>query len=106
MVFGAFGEGSSHVYQLAAYISKRTALNEAQYTLDTVLDRKHLRAKAMKNLINTWGLTVHRGWARLLVDRAALLIRRQHVEEDVPFDASGQEEHPYAEEVLYQDQGD
>ena len=106
LVFGAFGEGSSHVYQLAAYISKRTALNEAQYTLDTVLDRKHLRAKAMKNLINTWGLTVHRGWARLLVDRAALLIRRQHVEEDVPFDASGQEEHPYAEEVLYQDQGD
>ena len=99
MVFGAFAEGSSHVYQLAAYISKRTALNEAQYTLDSVLDRKFLRARAEKNLIKVWGLTVHRGWARLLVYRAALLIRKQNVQDTF----AEQDDFLSQEDLLYQD---
>ena len=104
MVFGAFGEGSSHVYQLAAYISKRTALNESQYTLDSVLDRKSLRARAEKNLIKVWGLTVHRGWARLLVDRAALLIRKQsNVQEDVQDPYAEEDDLLFQEDLLYQE---
>jgi hypothetical protein len=104
LVFGAFGEGSSHVYQLAAYISKRTALNESQYTLDSVLDRKSLRARAEKNLIKVWGLTVHRGWARLLVDRAALLIRKQsNVQEDVQDPYAEEDDLLFQEDLLYQE---
>jgi len=37
---------------------------------------KYMRAKIEKSVKNLWGLTIHRGWARLLIGRKALLIRR------------------------------
>ena len=35
-----------------------------------------MRGKIEKLGKNFWGLTIHRGWARLLIGRKALLIRK------------------------------
>jgi hypothetical protein len=74
LVCGAFGECSSHMHQLATFVSKhQTAIQATGMHDDEV---KYMRAKIEKSVKNLWGLTIHRGWARLLIGRKALLIRR------------------------------
>ena len=50
---------------------------ESYYMDSTVETREKVRAKCERKITNLWGLTIHRGWARLLIDRTALLIREE-----------------------------
>jgi hypothetical protein len=75
MVVGNYGECSDNIHQLVRFISKHEALKQFYYDDPTVTDRNQVRGLCEKKLVNLWGLTFHRGWARLLIDRSALLLR-------------------------------
>ena len=76
LVIGAFGEMSDHMNQLALFISKREAENRSQQMNMDIHKIKQLQSRILKSLKISWGLTAHRGWARLLINRTALLITR------------------------------
>ena len=63
------------IHQLVRFISKHEALKQFYYDDPTVTDRNQVRGLCEKKLVNLWGLTFHRGWARMLIDRTALLLR-------------------------------
>jgi len=65
------------VHKLAEFISKHEAFNRMQINNTSTDNRNLLRAKCEKQITNLWGLTFHRGWARLLIERTALLIRKE-----------------------------
>ena len=69
LVCGSFGECSTHVHQLALLVSKHEANNQAMYVSNQQSEIKILMAKSMKAIKNLWGLIIHRGWARLLINR-------------------------------------
>ena len=75
MVVGNYGECSDNIHQLVRFISKHEALKQFYYDDPTVTDRNQVRGLCEKKLVNLWGLTFHRGWARLLIDRSAMLLR-------------------------------
>lgn len=74
LIFGAFGEVSGHVHSLIDFIAGRFA-DIGERTIDPSYDSwADLKAKKKKCLYFELGLLVHRGWARILRDRLALLI--------------------------------
>ena len=77
LVAGNYGEVSEALKQLAIFAAKHEALKESYYMDSTVETREKVRAKCERKITNLWGLTIHRGWARLLIDRTALLIREE-----------------------------
>ena len=76
LIFGAFGELSKNVYDLIDFISVRYAQMQARVIDASYSSMVDLKAKKTKNLCMEWGLLTHRGWARILRDRLALLIHR------------------------------
>ena len=74
LVVGNYAECSTYVHQLVEFISKNEAFN--QISICNPQERESLKAKIARKIITLWGLTFHRGWARLLIERTALLIRR------------------------------
>jgi hypothetical protein len=76
LVVGNYAEGSLYLHQLVEFISKHEAFNQQQIFGQSSEDRNFSRLKCSKKIINLWGLTFHRGWARLLIERTALLIRK------------------------------
>ena len=81
LVCGAFGECSSHMHQLATLVSKhQTAIQASGLHED---EARYLRAKNERSIKNLWGLTIHREWARLLIGRTALLVRKELITEDI-----------------------
>ena len=76
LVFGAFGEASSNVHMLAEFISRRQADIESRMVHGDYLTWRELKARSKRLLYIGWGLTVHRGWARMMRERSALLVTR------------------------------
>lgn len=76
LIFGAFGELSKNVYDLIDFISGRYAQMQARVIDASYSSMADLKAKKTKKLCMEWGLLTHRGWARILRDRLALLIHR------------------------------
>ena len=87
LVVGNYGECSTALRQLATFVAKYEALKHSHYADASVEERSKVRSRCEKKIVNLWGLTFHRGWARLLISRTALLIRNetfdsQEVEEE------------------------
>ena len=69
------------MHQLATLVSKhQTAIQASGLREDEI---RYLRAKNEKSIKNLWGLTIHREWARLLIGRTALLVRKELITEDI-----------------------
>ena len=70
-IVGAFGDMSSHVDLLAGVIADALTAEHLSYYGDT--GSKTAKAYCRWVLYRTWGLTAHRGWARLMLDRRGLI---------------------------------
>ena len=66
-VVGAFGEISSDVQVIANAVAEELALEHCSFYGDKTL--KVVKDFLINQLYQSWGLTAHRGWARLLLDR-------------------------------------
>ena len=71
LAVGAFGECSDDTHKLMQFIANKMSHQLADGTLHN--DSDFLSA-SKKSLIRKWGLTIHRGWARVLIDRIAILV--------------------------------
>lgn len=80
-VVGAFAEMSSDVHLLADLIASAQAADHCEYfdTLPSEIKGMFL-LRTRRNL----GLTAHRGWARLLIDRMGTLVQRPEPEAPEP----------------------
>jgi hypothetical protein len=81
IVIGAYSECSEYVHQLAKLAGKYEAQLLAGTTNSSFLDLLKIRAKCTRAIKVKWGLTFHRAWARLLIDRTALLTRPNDITE-------------------------
>jgi hypothetical protein len=85
-VVGAFGEMSSDVHAIAKAVAEELALEHCSFYGDKTL--KVVKGFFLNQLYRSWGLTAHRGWARLLLDRRCLVqvpnapCRRSRADED------------------------
>ena len=70
-VIGSFGEMSDDVYTIAGTIAEELANEHCGYYKDK--STKAVTAFFRNQLYRTWGLTAHRGWARLLLNRRCLV---------------------------------
>ena len=70
-VIVSFGEMSDDVYTIAGTIAEELANEHCGYYKDK--STKAGTAFFRNQLYRTWGLTAHRGWARLLLDRRCLV---------------------------------
>ena len=70
-IVGAFGEMSSHVDRLADVIEDALTAEHLSYYGDR--GSKTVNAYYPRVLYRAWGLTAHRGWARLMLDRRSLV---------------------------------
>ena len=75
--------------QLATFVAKHEALKQSHYSNASEEERAKVRNRCEKKIINLWGLTFHRGWARLLINRTSLLIRKETFD---PQEDEGEEE--------------
>jgi len=66
-IIGAFGEMSSHVDRLADVIADALTAEHLSYCSDR--GSKTVKAYYRKVHYRAWGLTAHRGWARLMLYR-------------------------------------
>ena len=69
-VVGAFGEMSSDDHLIAKAVAEELALEHCCFYGDKTL--KVVKVFFLNQLYRSWGLTAHRGWARLLLDRRCL----------------------------------
>ena len=95
-IVGAFGEMSSHVDLLADAIADALTAEHLSYYGDR--GSKTAKAYYRRVLYRAWGLTAHRGWARLMLDRRSLV--------QAPGAPRDQSQHPrarndYDEEAAY-----
>ena len=70
-IVGAFGEMSSHVDLLADVIADALTADHPSYYGGR--GSKTAKAYYRRVLYRAWGLTAHRGWARLMLDRRSLV---------------------------------
>jgi len=96
-VVGAFGEMSHHVDLLADVIADALTAEHLSYYGDR--GSKTVKAYYRRVLYRAWGLTAHRGWARLMLDRRGLV--------QAPNAPLDQRQHPrapdgYDEETAYE----
>ena len=70
-VIGSYGEMSDDVYTIAGTIAEELANEHCGYYKDK--STKAVTAFFRNQLYRAWGLTAHRGWARLLLDRRCLV---------------------------------
>ena len=70
-VMGAFAEMSEDVSRIRDIIAHELARNHVSYYID---DAKRTKGMYKQRIQKAWGHTAHRGWARLLLDRARDLI--------------------------------
>ena len=96
-IVGAFGEMSSHVDRLADVIADALTAEHLSYCGDR--GSKTAKAYYRRVLYRAWGLTAHRGWARLMLDRRSLV--------QAPNAPRDQSQHPrarndYDEEAAYE----
>ena len=96
-IVGAFGEMSSHVDLLADTIADALTAEHLSYYGDR--GSKTVKAYYRRVLYRAWGLTAHRGWARLMLDRRSLV--------QAPGAPRDQSQHPrarndYDEETAYE----
>jgi hypothetical protein len=83
---GAFGEMSSGVHAIAKAVAEELALEHCSFYGDKTL--RVVKVFYLNQLYRSWGLTAHRGWARLLLDCRYLLqlpnapCRRSRADED------------------------
>ena len=70
-VMGAFAEMSGDVSRICDIIAHDLARTHVSYYND---DAKRTKGMYRKRIQKAWGHTAHRGWARLLLDRARDLI--------------------------------
>ena len=68
---GAFGELSSSCYALATAIAR---VHAARLTSHYHMDHAKALSLAKQKIIRFWGLTAHRGWARLILNRRLGLV--------------------------------
>jgi hypothetical protein len=73
-VIGAFWEMSDDVKHIAGAIAAELANEHCRYYSDK--KNKTVRSYFRNQLYRSWGLTAHRGWARLLLDRRCLMSTR------------------------------
>ena len=66
-VMGAFAEMSGDVSRICGIIAHELARTHVSYYND---DAKRTRGMYRQRIQKAWGHTAHRGWARLLLDRA------------------------------------
>jgi hypothetical protein len=71
LVMGAFGELSSSCYALATAIAR---VHAARLTSYYHMDHAKALSLAKQKIIRFWGLTAHRGWARLILNRRLGLV--------------------------------
>ena len=71
-VVGAFAEMSSDVHVIAKAVAEELALEHCRIYVDKTL--KVVKGFFLNQLYRSWGLTAHRGWARLLLDRRCLVL--------------------------------
>ena len=71
VVMGAFGEQSDDVYLLAEAVAEELATEHCGYYSDK--KRGVVAAFFLSQIYRSWGLTAHRGWARLMLDRRCLV---------------------------------
>ena len=69
-VVGAFAEMPSDVHVIAKAVAEELALENCRIYGDKTL--KVVKGFFLNQLYRSWGLTAHRGWARLLLDRRCL----------------------------------
>ena len=96
-IVGAFGEISSHADLLADAITDALTAEHPSYNGDR--GSKTAKAYYRRVLYRAWGLTAHRGWARLMLDRRSLV--------QAPGALRGQSQRPrarddYDEETAYE----
>jgi len=96
-IVGAFGEMSTHVDLLADVIADALTAEHPSYYGER--GSKTAKAYYRRVLYRAWGLTAHRGWARLMLDRRSLV--------QAPNAARDQSQHPrarneYDEETDYE----
>jgi hypothetical protein len=73
-------------------------------TAGTNLDKKRIKGIIKKKLVHELGLFIHRGWARVLIDRARTIVERPaRGGEDVTDEESEEEGTYQADFVLQQD---
>ena len=70
-VMGAFGEMSSDVHAIADVVAEELALEHCTFYADKT--QKMVKGFFLNQIYRSWGLTAHRGWARLLLDRRCLV---------------------------------
>jgi len=70
-VIGAFGEMSDDVKHIADAVATELANEHCSYYSDKKTNT--VRSYFRSQLYRSWGLTAHRGWARLLLDRRCLV---------------------------------
>ena len=70
-VMGAFAEMSGDVSRICGIIAHELARTHVSYYSD---DAKRTKGMYRQRIQKAWGHTAHRGWARLLLDRARDLI--------------------------------
>ena len=90
-VVGAFGEMSAHVDFLANVIEDALTAEHFLYYGDR--GSKTVKAYYRLVLYRAWGLTAHRGWARLMLDRRGLV--------QAPNAPRDQSQHPRARSGYY-----
>ena len=71
-VMGAFAEMSGDVSRICSIIAHDLARTHVSYYND---DAKRTKGMYRKRIQKAWGHTAHRGWARLLLDRARDLMK-------------------------------
>ena len=71
IVMGAFAEMSGDVSRICDIIAHELASTHVSYYND---DAKRTKGMYRRRIQKAWGHTAHRGWARLLLDRARDLI--------------------------------
>ena len=92
LVFGAFGEASRNVHALIDFIASRYADISSRSIDPEYNSWAELKAKKKIYLSMEWGLLVHRGWARMLRDRLALLVHSNRNEEIIITQVEGDED--------------
>ncbi len=66
IAIGAYGECSSDVYALRDFIACKMSSMRAD---GTIHNNRDFVGMSRKTITRKWGLSIHRGWARVLIDR-------------------------------------
>ena len=71
LVIGAYGEASDAVYLIAEAVAEELATEHCGFYSDK--KQGVVAAFFLSQIYRSWGLTAHRGWARLMLDRRCLV---------------------------------